>query len=266
MGREHRHHDLLCEPELVTNETLLVGLEATRRGNQSHQTKESNISEHRKNRCDTNARNLLLGIFVILTLVFASLTLSEYYQVNTLNSQLQSQSKSTVTRTLVSTTTVLTTDTCPADMICASFTSSPNSEVHVDSVEANKTGAAAHVAFWMTFVNTGDSPINFPSYSLNFSVPANSSVLRQAVCPQCFPGGTDVSSSITLNHDESYTLDAAFPNTKNFYYQAVQAGTVDVNLNFTWSADTGAICMLPPCAGPTIPSNTMTILAQFVFP
>jgi hypothetical protein len=199
-------------------------------------------------------------------LVFSSLTLSEYYQVYTLNSRLQSQSRSTVTQTLVSTTTLLTTDTCPADMICASFTSSPNSEVQVDSVEANRTGAAAHVAFWVTFVNLGDSPIYFPTYSLNFSVPANSTVLRQAVCPQCFPGGTDVSSSITLNHDESYTLDAAFPNTKNFYYLVVQAGTVDVNLNFTWSADSEIVCVLPQCAGPIIPSNTTTILAQFVFP
>ena len=150
-------------------------------------------------------------------------------------------------------------------MICASFTYSPNSEVHVDSVEANKTGAAAHVAFWVTFENLGDPPIYFESDVLNFSVPANSSVLHQAVCPQCFPGGTDVSSSITLNHGESYTLDATFPNTMNFYYQAVQAGTVDVNLNFTWTADTGTPCVLPPCTGPIIPSNTTMISAQFVF-
>jgi hypothetical protein len=45
-----------------------------------------------------NAKNLLLGVFVILTVVFASLTLGEYYQVNTLNSQL-GQSKSASTQT-----------------------------------------------------------------------------------------------------------------------------------------------------------------------
>jgi hypothetical protein len=200
----------------------------------------------------TNARNLLSGIFVILTLVFASLTVGEYFQVNDLNSRLQSQSRTTMVQTVVSTTTA--TVTCPSTMICASFTYSPNSEVHIDSVEANKTGAATHVVFWVTFVNTGDSPIQFWSYALNFSVPANSSVLRQAVCQQCFPGGSDVSALITLNHDESYTLDAAFPNTKDFYYQAVQAGTADVNLNVTGAADIGSAL-----------TNTTTISAQFTF-
>jgi hypothetical protein len=141
-------------------------------------------------------------------------------------------------------------------MICASFTSSPNGEVHVYSVEANRTGIGGTVAFWVTFENAGYSPIHFWSYALNFSVPANSSVLQQELCPQCFPGGSDVSASITLNHAESYTLQAVFPNTKNFYYQLAQPGTVDVNLNFTWTVDTGT----------PVPSNTTVISTQFVFP
>jgi hypothetical protein len=37
-----------------------------------------------------NTKNILLGIFVLLTLVFASLTLVEYQQVSTLNSQARS--------------------------------------------------------------------------------------------------------------------------------------------------------------------------------
>src|SRR5438132_10784558 len=107
-----------------------------------------------RGQCDMDKKNLLLGVFVILTLVFASLTLGEYHRVNTLNSRLQSQSKN-----MTSVTTVVTTVNCPAYMICASFTSSPNSEVQVDSVEANKTGAATHVVFWVTFENVGSSPI-----------------------------------------------------------------------------------------------------------
>jgi len=202
-----------------------------------------------------NPRTLLLAIFVMLTVVFASLTFGEYSQVNNLNSQLQSQSRSTVMRTLISTTTVVTTDTCPSIMKCASFTYSPNPQVQIVSVEANKTYASTHIVFWVTVENTGISPIQLDNYALNFSVPANSSVLRQVDCP-CFPGGTDITGGYSLNPGESYTLDAGWPNTKSFYYQVVQPGTVDVNLNFTWTEGNGA----------PIPPNTTTISAQFAFP
>jgi hypothetical protein len=106
-------------------------------------------------------------------------------------------------------------------MICASFTYSPNNEVQILSVEANKTYATTHVVFWVTVENTGIYPIQFENYDINFSVPANSSVLRQANCLPCFPGGSDLSVGTTLSLGESYTLEAAFPNTKSFYYQLV---------------------------------------------
>lgn len=139
-------------------------------------------------------------------------------------------------------------------MICASFGYSPIPPVQVVSVEVNKTNTATHVVFWVTFVNTGDSSISFSNHALNFSVPTNSPVLRQVDCP-CFPGGTDVTGALDLSPGGSYTLDAGWPNTKSFYY-LVQPGTVDVDLNFTWTEGAG---------GSTV-SNTTAISAQFVFP
>jgi hypothetical protein len=186
----------------------------------------------------------MLGIFVILTLVFASLTVGEYYQVNNLNSRLQSQSRTTVT----------TTVTCPLAMICAPFTYSPNHEVQIVSVEANKTDAAhPNVVFWVTFENRGSYSIQFDNYGLNFSAPANSSVLREVQTPG-FAGGTDITGGYSISPGQSHTLVGAFPNTKSFYYQVVQPGTVDVNFNFTWRVGAGSTF-----------SNTTTISAQFTF-
>jgi hypothetical protein len=178
------------------------------------------------------------------------LTVSEYYQVSTLNSQIQSQTKTTSTLTLASTTTVTTTNTCPAEMLCASFNYGPASELRVESVEANTTADALAV-FWVTVENSGESPINFDNHALNFSVPANSSVLRQVSCP-CFPGGSDLTVGTTLNSGESYTLQAIFPNTKSFDYEVAQAGTVNVTFSFNWSAESQ--------------QNMTTISTQFVFP
>jgi hypothetical protein len=203
-----------------------------------------------------NTKNLVLGIFAILTVLFASLTVIEYHQVNDLSSQLQSQS----------TNAVLTTVACPASKTCAAFTSSPNSELRVDSVEANLTSASGNVAFWVTFENTDGSPIHFWSYGLNFSVPANSSVLRKVLCAQCFPGGTDISSDIILKPGRSYTMQAIFPNTKDFYYQQVHAGIVKVIFDLTWRAETGTSCAGGPCTTEMTLSKTTTISAQFVFP
>jgi len=42
-----------------------------------------------------NTKNLLLGVFVMLTVVFASLTLNEYNQVGILNAQLQASTQTT---------------------------------------------------------------------------------------------------------------------------------------------------------------------------
>lgn len=59
-----------------------------------------------------NTKNLLLGVFVLLTITFASVTFIEYSQVGTLNSQIQSgQSKGTSSQILTTTTTVTSTTT-----------------------------------------------------------------------------------------------------------------------------------------------------------
>ena len=206
--------------------------------------------EKRVRTVNTNAKSLMLGVFVILTLVFASLTVGEYYQGNSLNSQLQNQSRTTVFRTIVSTSIV----TCPVTMICASFTYMPIPPVQIVSVEANKTDATHPlVDFWVTFENRGNSAVEFDNYALNFSTPANSPVLREVQTPG-FAGGTDITGGYTLLPGHSFTIGGAFPNTKSFYYEVVQPGTVDVNLNFTWTETAG-----------TTLSNTTVISAQFTF-
>jgi hypothetical protein len=206
-----------------------------------------------------NAKKLMLGIFVMLTVIFASLTIGEYYQINTLNSQLQS--KTTISQTLVPAITIPTV--CPAGFTCTSFTSSPSSEVKVDSVRANLTGN--FVVFWVTFENTGVFPIHFPNIALNFSIPSNSSVLRQVTCAQCFPGGTDISGEITLNPGKSYTFPAVFPDTKDYRYQLAQPGTVAAYFTFYWAEDATPPCAPAPCTTPRLPFSTITIAAQFLF-
>ena len=44
-----------------------------------------------------NSKNLLLGVFVMLTIVFASLALNEYNQVGILSAQLQSRTRTVIT-------------------------------------------------------------------------------------------------------------------------------------------------------------------------
>ncbi len=46
-----------------------------------------------------NSKNLLLGVFVVLTVAFASLALNEYNQVGILSAQLQSRTRTTQTIT-----------------------------------------------------------------------------------------------------------------------------------------------------------------------
>jgi hypothetical protein len=191
---------------------------------------------------------VLLGVSVSLAVAFGSLTAVEYYEVNDLTSQLHSTSFQTLTSTVV----VTSTAPCPSTMICGTFSSSPNGEVRVESVEMNLSGASAHVAFWVTIENIGTSPIHFANFDLNFSIPSNSSVLRRAECQQCFPGGSDITANIALDPGKSYTLEAAFPNTKDYYYYVVQAGTFDVNFDFNWTGGT--------------PPNSTTISAGFVYP
>jgi hypothetical protein len=146
-------------------------------------------------------------------------------------------------------------------MICASFTYSPIPPVRIVSVEANKTDAAdPGVAFWVTFENTGGYAIQFDNHALNFSVPANSSIFRQVESPG-FAGGSDITGGWTLSPGESFTLGGPFPNTKAFTYYVVQPGTVDVNLNLTWTGTTPSGLS----AATTAFSATTTISAQFTF-
>jgi hypothetical protein len=193
---------------------------------------------------------LLLVVLLALSVAFASLTVSEYHQVGALNSRIQSQAQSTSTLTL-STTTVTTTITCPANMLCASFRYIPTSPLHVESVEANETDDGAAV-FWVTVEDGAASPISFDNFDLNFSVPSNSSVLKEVQTPG-FTGGSDVTVTTTLNQGDSYTLQGLYPNTKSLYYKVAEPGTVNMTFTFTWGDE-------------AIPEYTTMIWAQFVFP
>src|SRR6266853_1134464 len=106
-----------------------------------------------------DAKNLLLGVLVVLTVIFASLTLDEYYQVNTLNSQLQAKTAST--QTLTSTTTVTSTAPCPSSTACGTFTYAPSGQMRVDSVQAMiifPLGSGQQdVSFAVTVENIGNS-------------------------------------------------------------------------------------------------------------
>jgi hypothetical protein len=115
-------------------------------------------------------------ILAILTVVFASFTLAEYSQANTLVSEL-STTKST--RTLTSTTTVTSTTPCPSFTACGTFTYSPTGELRVDSVQAVMYGQGAqlygrHVVFAVTVEDVGNSSFYFESWALNSSIAAGS--------------------------------------------------------------------------------------------
>jgi hypothetical protein len=175
-----------------------------------------------------DTKNVLLGVFVALTLVFASLTLEEYSRV-------------TPTQTLTSTTTEITTFICPSGMVCGSFTYSPIGQVEVKSVEANYTtnqfGPAA-VTFWVTFENVASYPVDFAAYALNASIAPNSSALREVFPPNSPPGITQGTSP--LNNSQSYTLLSPYSGD-NYEFLLVQPGTADVNFNFTTSSGTTVI-------------------------
>jgi len=139
------------------------------------------------------------------------------------------------------TTTVTTTFTCPSDNVCGSFTYSPIGQVKVESVEANYTAnryGSAAVAFWVTFENVGSYPVDFGAYALNTSIAPNSSALREVFPPNFPPGITQMTSP--LNTSQSYTLLSPYSGD-NYYFLLVQAGTADVNFNFTTSAGTTVI-------------------------
>lgn len=194
-----------------------------------------------------NTRTALLGLFVALTIVLASTTLYE------------SGIRTTLTSTTTSTITVTTSNSCASDTICAPFTYSPSHQVRIVSVEANSTQATSLLVFWVTVQNIDTFPITFDNHALNYSVPSNSPILRQILSPG-FAGGSDITKGFTLEQGESYTLEAFFPNTKAFYYEIVQTGTIDANLTFTWTG-----CLNDSCSAKTPSSNTTAVSAQFTF-
>jgi hypothetical protein len=203
-----------------------------------------------------NTKNLILGVFVILTVVFASLTLNEYSQVNALNSRLQ-----LMTTTATSTTTVTSTLSCPSKTTCGSFIYAPTGQVQVDSVQATEyvchnCGAVddeSYVAFTVTLENIGNSTIYIEAGSdgLDSSVPTNSSVIQQVASVIC-SGTLGIED---LSHGQNYTMSAPGCGT-GFDYQVVQAGSVTIRFSFEWTTDIQADTF----------SNLTTISAQFMFP
>jgi len=231
-----------------------------------------------------NSKNLLLGVFVMLTVVFASLTLVEYSQVNTLNSeQSKSASTPTLTTTITSTETSVSTTTqtattttqavttttevetstitmtspasCPSNTTCGSFTYTPIGQVQVDSVQAtqqNENGGPATI-FAVTFENAGNAPVYISdgSNGVSTSVPANSSVLQEVSSARC--AGTFAIAK--LNPGQNYTLYGPSCET-GFDFELAQAGSVKVTFSFNWTTATN----------PTDFPNSTTISAQFIFP
>jgi hypothetical protein len=207
-----------------------------------------------------NTKNLLLGIFVILTVVFASLTLNEYYQVNALSSRLQ-----LMTTTATSTTTVTSTLSCPSKTTCGSFIYAPTGQVQVDSVQATEyichtcgaVNGESYITFAVTFENIGNSTIYIDagSDSLTSSVPTNSSVIQYVTSSVECSGSL---RTMDLSHGQNYTMYAPGCRT-GFDYQVVQAGSVNVRFWFEWTTNSTA-------ANSFGFSNPTTISAQLVFP
>jgi hypothetical protein len=172
---------------------------------------------------------------------------------------------SRTTTTLTSTTIATTTVLCPSGIVCGSFTYSPAGQVEVESVEANYSAnqfGAADVTFWVTFENVGTSLVSFPAYALNASIATNSSAVREVFPPNPPPGITQMTSP--LNNGQSYTLFSPYSGDQ-YYFQLVQAGTVDVNLNFTWDSGQLTQCAHSPCPFQALSSGTTVISAQFTF-
>jgi hypothetical protein len=191
-------------------------------------------------------------------------------QISRLDSQLSAaQSTSLQTLTSTITSTILMTGACPvsrvypfptapyntsytlANITCGVFTYGPIGTLLVLSVEATGYNGGS-VVFYVTVKNTGNSTISFQSYVLNSNVIPNPSLLRESCnCP-----GT-VAAEIDLGHDQNFTLFSPASGDQ-FVYRLAQPGSVAVNLNFSWTEDTGAPNQPPP-------TNTTIILAQFAF-
>lgn len=205
-----------------------------------------------------------VGVMVVILLV-ASLGIG-YLSGNS--------TRATETVTSVSTSTItstsLMTGACPvgrispfpsapdntsyalANITCGVFTYGPIGTLQVLSVEATGFNGG-DVMFFVTVKNIGNSTISFESYVLNSNVIPNPSLLTEGCnCPGI------VAAEIDLGHDQNFTLFSPASGDQ-FVYRLAQPGSVAVNLNFSWTEDTGAPHQPPP-------TNTTVILAQFAFP
>jgi|SRR5580704_14565665 hypothetical protein len=213
-----------------------------------------------------NAKSLLLGTFVVLTMIFASLTVGEYYQ---------SQSKSMPTETQTSTTITTTTSTviCPSNVTCGSFTYTQDGQVRVDNVQAMESttgeccfqnGGPPQVTFYVTVENIGNTSISFPSYALESSIATNDSVLQKQwfICQGC---GFPLTENITLSHGQNYTLLAPYSYGDGYNYQLIDPGSVNMNFSFNWTLTSHTQpCTQAPCTTQPFPNST-EISAQFIF-
>jgi hypothetical protein len=169
----------------------------------------------------------------------------------------------TSTVTITSATPATSTTACSLSTTCASFTYGPTGQVQVLSVQATQqicqncgaVNGQSYVYFQIVFENTGTSPIYVLggfSYCepISTTVPTNSSVLQAVVSQHAGCAG----ETVTIDPGQNYTVDA--PNAADgVSYQLIQAGTVSVGFNFTWTTDQQA----------TTFSNSTTISASFNF-
>ncbi len=172
-----------------------------------------------------NPRNLALGVFVTLTIAFASLTLAEYNQISKLNSLIESQSRSTSTQTL--TLTVV----CPSNATCASFSYSPTGQLVVESVEAHINGS--QVSFFVTVENSGVSPVYLETSTggISTSLSSNSTALEQQSNGEFCPGGTV--GFVELDPGQNFTFSAP-TYCDGFSYVLVGPGTAYTTFSFNW--------------------------------
>jgi hypothetical protein len=138
-----------------------------------------------------------------------------------------------------------------------SFSYSPMGQVKVDKVWATTTPARngeENVTFWVTFENTGVSPVYAIGGwvgALAASISGNSTVIQAAPSRLC----SAAIYLVTLNQGQNATVYA--PDcASGFNYQLVHVGSVAMVLSFDWSTNLKE----------TTPfSNSTTIQASFVF-
>jgi hypothetical protein len=222
-----------------------------------------------------DSRNLVLIVFVAATLVFASLTVGEFYQVNNLESK--ASSSETVSTTLCtsfcpggsstssSSTFASSPGPCPVETPCSVLVYISTASVKVESVEATQqtcqscrgANGEPYVEFAVTFENVGNSPIYIPdgSAGLASSIPANSPVLLQVAAQRC--AGTY--QIVKLSHGQSYTMYA--PSCGDgFQYQQGVPGSLIASFEFNCTTNAAA------STNPTDFPNATTVSVPFSFP